>query len=49
MRKISYAFEIAQDNNLKHYKLYKSADLQLSEAAFRAKVKENLLNKRENE
>lgn len=49
MRKISYAYEIAQDNNLMHYELFKSADLQLSEAAFRAKVKENLLNKRENE
>jgi len=49
MRKISYAYEIAQDNNLRHYELFKSADLQLSEAAFRAKVNENLLNKRENE
>lgn len=49
MRKISYAYEITQRNNLKHYNLFKYTDLQLSETEFRAKVNENLLTKMRNE
>jgi len=42
MRKISYAYEIAQKNKLKHFELYDTEDLKLSEEEFYNKVNENL-------
>ncbi|MBA7572258.1 hypothetical protein ES708_14034 [subsurface metagenome] len=43
MRKISYAYKVSSDyENIRHYELYKSEDLNLSEDEFKKKVIENL-------
>lgn len=47
MRKISYAYKVSSDfKNIRHYDLYKSEDLNLSEDEFKKKVIENLNNKK---
>ena len=42
MRKISFAYEVSQANNLRHYTLFERTDLQLSEQDFRTLVISNL-------
>ena len=42
MRKISFAYEVSQANNLGHYALFERTDLQLSEPDFQALVLSNL-------
>lgn len=45
MRKISYAYEISQKYKIRHFSIYDSNDLKLSEKEFRKKAEENLLQK----
>jgi len=48
MRKISYAYKVSSGyENIRHYDLYKSEDLNLSEDEFKKKVIENLNDKKE--
>ena len=42
MRKISYVYKIARENELRHFDLYKNEDLKLNEDEFCKKIKENL-------
>ncbi len=46
MRKISFAYEISQANDLRDYALFERTDLQLSEQDFRARVLSNLNGKK---
>ena len=41
MRKISYAYEIAKENGLRHFDLYTWEDLELNENEFYKKVNSN--------
>ena len=48
MRKISYAYKVSSGyENIRHYDLYKSEDLNLTEDEFKKKVIENLNDKKE--
>jgi len=42
MRKISYAYKIAKENELMHFNLYISDDLKLNERDFQKKIEKNL-------
>ena len=43
MRKISFAYEIAKKNNLRHFSLYNYEDLKLPEEEFKKKIETNLI------
>ncbi len=43
MRKISYAYKIAKENNIGHFSLYNYEDLKLTESEFYRKVDSNLI------
>ncbi len=48
MRNISYAYKVSSDfENIRHYDLYKSEDLNLTEDEFKKNVIENLNDKKE--
>ena len=43
MRKISFAYEIAKKNNIRHFSLYNYDDLKLTEDEFKKKIETNLI------